>query len=274
MRILQLSDFHLRGDGALSYRVTDTRRCLDELVRHLEAMTPAPDALVLTGDLADSGDALAYELLRAALEPLCPRIYALPGNHDRRDRMRALLGPWCAPDPEIPEFLCQAVEDLPVRLLLFDTMSPGSHSGHCPPAAARWLAAKLRERPEVPAMVFMHHPPFKSGMGAMDEPFENVAELGEILGRAPWATLACGHMHRPIFTLFAGRLAMTAPAVAMQLELDLSPEGGDTFRMEASGYLLHHWDGVRLNTHVCQIPGTPGFDGPYPFVDKVNPTED
>ena len=64
MRILQLSDFHLRGDGALSYRVTDTRRCLDELVRHLETMTPAPDALVLTGDLADSGDEIGFELFR------------------------------------------------------------------------------------------------------------------------------------------------------------------------------------------------------------------
>lgn len=274
MRILQLSDFHLRGDGRLSYRVTDTRRCLDELVRHLETLAPAPDAMVLTGDLADSGDARAYELLREALLPLCRRIYALPGNHDRRDRMRSILGDWCAPDPGIPEFLCRAVEDMPVRLLLFDSMSPGSHSGHCPAAAARWLDARLRERPGVPAIVFMHHPPFKSGMGAMDEPFENVEELERILGQAPWATLACGHMHRPIFTRYAGIPAMTSPAVAMQLELDLSPDGGDTFRMECSGYLLHHWDGARLNSHVCQIPGTPGFDGPYPFVGKVNPTEE
>lgn len=272
MRILQLSDFHLRGDGRLSFQVADTLQCLADLTRHLKKLDPRPDALVLTGDLADNGDARAYEMLKEALAPLCPRIYALPGNHDRRDRMRGILGEWCRSD--LPGYLCQAVEDLPVRLLLADSMAPGSHSGHFPDEQAEWLEAALQAKPGAPALVFMHHPPFKSGMGAMDEPFENVERLEAVLEAAPWATLACGHMHRPITTRYAGLVAMTAPAVAMQLELDLSPEGGDTFRMECSGYLLHHFSGGQLNSHVCQIPGKPTFAGPYPFAGKENPLED
>lgn len=70
-----------------------------------------------------------------------------------------------------------------------------------------------------------------------------------------------------------GCIALTSPAVSMQIDLDLSPEGGDTFRMETPGYLLHHWDGSVLNSHICQIPCSPTFSGPHPFVGSVNPVE-
>lgn len=56
MHILQLSDTHLRGDNSLSFRVVDTRRCLDAATAHLKTMAQKPDIIVLSGDLADSGD--------------------------------------------------------------------------------------------------------------------------------------------------------------------------------------------------------------------------
>lgn len=149
-------------------------------------------------------------------------------------------------------------------------MEPGSHSGHCPESMARWLDACLQEDAGRPALVFMHHPPFLTGMGVMDEPFDGAEPLhDEALAR-----LCCGHMHRPIFTLWGDRPALTSPSVSMQIDLDLRPEGGDAFRMETPGYLLHLWDGARLNTHVCQIPAAADFSGPHPFADAVNPLED
>lgn len=273
MRILHLSDFHLRGDGGLSFRVVDTRECLETAAKHLRALERRPDAVVVTGDLADSGDAQAYGLLREALEPLGLPVYAVPGNHDRRDRMRDILGPWCPGDPAVAPYLCHVAEQEASRLVMLDTMRPGSHSGHFPEAVAVWLERVLAARPGVPTLLFMHHPPFATGMGAMDEPFENVERLEAILRAAPWVRLCCGHMHRPILTQWAGCLAVTAPAVSMQIELDLSPEGGDCFRLETPGYLLHHLEGGLWNTHVCQIPCTPSFSGPHPFVGSVNPVE-
>ena len=102
----------------------------------------------------------------------------------------------------------------------------------------------------------------------------NLAYSRAILEKAPWVRLCCGHMHRPIFTQWAGVAAVTAPAASMQIDLDLSPEGGDTFVMEAPGYLLHDWRDGAWNTHVCQIYGTPTYAGPYRFLDSVNPTEE
>ena len=79
-----------------------------------------------------------------------------------------------------------------MRLVMLDTMQPGSHSGHCPEAVAGWLERTLAARPGVPTLLFMHHPPFVTGMGAMDEPFENVGRLADILSRSPWVRLCCG----------------------------------------------------------------------------------
>ena len=46
MRILHLSDFHLRGDGGLSFRVVDTLECLRVVADHLKTLVQKPDALV------------------------------------------------------------------------------------------------------------------------------------------------------------------------------------------------------------------------------------
>lgn len=108
----------------------------------------------------------------------------------------------------------------------------------------------------------------------MDEPYENLESLCQIIKKAPWVRLCCGHMHRAIVTQWAGVVALTAPSASMQIDLDLSQEGGDAFVMEAPGYLLHDWCNGMWNTHVCQIYGTPTYDGPYRFLDSVNPTED
>ena len=84
MEILQISDLHLRGDGKLSFRKVDTPACLRTAAAYLHALNRMPDAIVITGDLADSGDEHAYHMLYEALGDLPVPIYAVPGNCDFR----------------------------------------------------------------------------------------------------------------------------------------------------------------------------------------------
>jgi len=273
MRILHVSDLHLRGDGRLSFRVVDTQACLVTAARHLAKLGQKPDCMVITGDLADSGDAGAYKILYETFHQFEAPVYAIPGNHDRRDRMRENLPGWCPTDPAIAPHICYTVDLGTARLVMLDTMQPGSHSGHFTPRVAEWLATILREKPEAPTLLFMHHPPFLTGMGAMDEPFENLDAFASLVRQYPNLRLCCGHMHRPIATVWQGLAAVSAPALSMQIELDLSETGGDAFRMETPGYLLHHWNQNAWNTHVCQVQSEPTFAGPFPFADSVNPTE-
>ncbi len=278
MRILQISDFHLRGDGKLSFQVVDTASFLKSTKAHLEHVFSLdgqkPDMIVVTGDIADSGDEKAYLMVYEALSSFNVPVYAVPGNHDRRDRMVRILKGWTIPNPQTAPFLCYAVQTEEARLLFLDTLNPGSHAGHMREAELAWLDNELQSNKTVPTLIFMHHSPFITGLPAMDEPFENREQLRTVLMKAPWARLCCGHMHRPIFTVWAGVPCVTAPAASMQIELDFTPEGGDTFRMETPGYLLHDFEDGVFNTHVCQIYKKTEFDGPYPFAGKVNPTED
>lgn len=278
MRILQISDFHLRGDGKLSFQVVDTASFLKSTKAHLEHVFALdgqkPDMIVVTGDIADSGDEKAYLMVYEALSSFNVPVYAVPGNHDRRDRMVRILKGWTIPNPQTAPFLCYAVQTEEARVLFLDTLNPGSHAGHMREAELAWLDNELQSNKNVPTLIFMHHPPFITGLPAMDEPFENREQMRTVLMKAPWARLCCGHMHRPIFTVWAGVPCVTAPAASMQIELDFTPEGGDTFRMETPGYLLHDFEDGVFNTHVCQIYKKTGFDGPYPFAGKVNPTED
>ena len=268
MRILQISDFHLRGDGKLSFQVVDTASFLKSTKAHLEHV------FALDGQKPDSGDEKAYLMVYEALSSFNVPVYAVPGNHDRRDRMVRILKGWTIPNPQTAPFLCYAVQTEEARLLFLDTLNPGSHAGHMREAELAWLDNELQSNKNVPTLIFMHHPPFITGLPAMDEPFENREEMRTVLMKAPWARLCCGHMHRPIFTVWAGVPCVTAPAASMQIELDFTPEGGDTFRMETPGYLLHDFEDGVFNTHVCQIYKKTEFDGPYPFAGKVNPTED
>lgn len=273
MRVFQISDLHLRGDGGLSFQTVDTAHWLVVAADHLQRVLTPEDVVVFTGDLADNGDRRAYERLREAFAPLPAPVYALPGNHDRRGLMREILPEWCPADPAVDPYLCYTVEAGPLRLVMMDGMHPGSHSGHCHPAVARWLETTLAQDTQRTTLLFTHHPPFATGMGAMDEAYAHVEVLAALVRQHPQVRLCCGHMHRPIFTLWQGRPALTAPSLSMQIELDFSPQGGDTFRMETPGYMLHHWHEGQCNSHVCQIPCQATFTGPHSFVGSENPSE-
>lgn len=265
MKVIQLSDLHLRGDGQLSYRVADTKTLLDNCIKHIKALPWQADILVITGDLAEGGQVGGYELLQKCLALLDMPIYLLPGNHDKRENLLQILGKYCPADSEIAPHLCYTIENLPMRLIFLDSTMPKSHSGHLKPSVAGWLKSKLSQFPDKPTLLFTHHPPFLSGFGKMDEPYENAQEFSDILSSYSNVRLCCGHMHRNITTMWANNLALTCPAVSMQIELDLSPKGGAAFRMETPAYLIHHFENGFCNTHTCQIPSHMDFSGPHLF---------
>src|SRR5947208_1030624 len=116
MLLAQISDLHVMPKGALAYGRVDTARLLRNAVAHLNRLDPRPDAVLISGDLADRGEALAYEHLREILADLQIPFYVIPGNHDRLDVFRRYF----ADQPYLPvdgEFIQFAIDDLPVRIV-------------------------------------------------------------------------------------------------------------------------------------------------------------
>ena len=94
--IAHISDTHLiAGDGDDLYGDVDADARLSELLERLENSPTRPDALIFTGDLADTGQPEAYRKLRERVEPLADRLGAeliwVIGDHDDRAALREHL---------------------------------------------------------------------------------------------------------------------------------------------------------------------------------------
>jgi 3',5'-cyclic-AMP phosphodiesterase len=116
-----------------------------------------------------------------------------------------------------------------------------------------------------PTLLLMHHPPFVTGVGQMDQyGLSGRAAFAEIILRhSQIERILCGHLHRAIESRFAGTIAGTAPSTAHQLVLDFRPEAPLKFALEPPGYQLHYWrEGMSLVTHTAAIGD---WAGPYRF---------
>ena len=268
MLIAQITDTHILPAGQLAYGVVDTSAYLERCVAHLNALAPRPDLVLITGDLVDGGKVEEYRQLRALLEPLQPPCFLIPGNHDDRALIREAF-PNHSYLHNGGEFIQYTVEEYPVRLIALDTLLPGEAGGLLCEARLAWLAAQLAEQPERPTVIFMHHPPHATGIALMDGMgLQNAEGLRQVVaGYRQVERILCGHVHRPIQTLWAGTMVSCAPSPAHQVLLHLGEEGKRYFIMEPPACHLHLWrPEVGLITHLSFIGD---YDGPYSFRRKA-----
>lgn len=268
--LAQITDLHIREPGRLAYGRLDTAPYLRAAVGAIGRLRQRPHAVVLTGDLVDKGAAAEYAHLAELLQPLEAAglpVYLMPGNHDERGALRTsfpahrYLGEG--------EFLQYVVDIGPpggLALVALDTVVPGASGGRLCAARLQWLDSALRGLAGRPVVVAMHHPPFDTLIGHMDEIglTAGAGELAEILhARGNVERVICGHLHRSIISAFGGTVASTAPSPAHQVCLDLSPDAAGAWVLEPPGFHLHAWAGPgQLVTHVAAIGE---FDGPHAF---------
>jgi len=242
MLIAQISDLHLRADGTLLNDRVDTVAALNACVEHLNGLAPRPDVVLATGDLIDVGRRQNFAALRQAFDRLAIPVYVIPGNHDRRDRLRDTFA-----DrnylPAVGEFLHYAVETYPVRLIGLDTVIPGEVGGRMCEERTRWLDARLAEQPDRRTLVFLHHPPFVTGIGFMDDPaFDGADRLERVVrGHPQVRQVVCGHIHRAIHTRWAGTAAAVAPSVVFQMALELNEGAPSAYVLEPPAISLYQW---------------------------------
>jgi 3',5'-cyclic AMP phosphodiesterase CpdA len=212
--VVQLSDPHLGadwGDG-------DPFAALAAAV---EAARPfRPDAVLVTGDLADHGADAEYERVHELLAPLAVPAHVLPGNHDDRATLRRQFAlPGAGADP-----ISYAVDLGPVRLVILDSTIPGEDPGTLDGEQLAWLEDALAAVPEQPTLLAMHHPPLRTGIPAWDAiglADTSRRRLGDVVGRHRQVSrIVAGHLHRTIAGELGGRSVLTVPSTYVQGRLD------------------------------------------------------
>ncbi len=92
VRLLQVTDPHLFGDESQTiYGVATAVSFRKVLAEAFAPGTPRPDAILVTGDIADDHTAAAYANFRRALQPYGLPVFCLPGNHDEPGLMTGLV---------------------------------------------------------------------------------------------------------------------------------------------------------------------------------------
>lgn len=265
MLIAQISDTHIMAKGELLYGRLDSSINLGLVVRQIFQLDTLPDCVLLTGDLTDRGTPSAYEHLREILRPLTMPIYAIPGNHDRRETMRAAFSDfeWMPRSPGAP--IRYSFDIGRLRVCALDTLVEGQDSGALGADQLAWLDERLAEAGERPAIVMLHHPPVKSGIPSMDAMrLRSPGELGRVIERhANVERVICGHLHRSMHVRWRGTTVSVAPSTVDQIFLAFQRHTPPAAIAEPIGFQLHYWDDDdRLITHVAAVGE---FDGPFPY---------
>jgi Icc protein len=257
MNIAQITDLHVMAKGRLFFNMVPTNAQLAQAVAHINSLDPRPDAVIASGDLTEHGRVEEYDMLREILADLIPPVFVIPGNHDRRETLlRAFAGEGYLPPPDAP-FVNYVIDTFPLRLIGLDTTVPEHHHGLMCEQRLRWLDDTLDARPDSPTLIFMHHPPFRTGVQWMDAAGLHGGRMMEEVVRQhrQVVRVACGHIHRPIHVAWGGTIATTSPSTCHQVVLNLTGRNGFELTMEPRAVQLHVWDySYGLISHLSYIP--------------------
>ena len=222
LRVLQLTDIHLFAAGDQSLMGVTTRDSLSMVVDYISKLIPAPDLLLLTGDLSQDGSPESYEQLMDLLTPLNIQIYWLPGNHDQLETMeRSLQNPLFKPDKA---FNCQSW-----RFLLLNSQIPGDVPGRLSQDSLDWLHDQLETHPNQPTTIAFHHPPITLNTKWLDSSaLQNPDDLFTIIDRFPQVKLVLfGHIHQEIEQTRGDITYLGSPSTCFQFARD-----HDTFMLD------------------------------------------
>lgn len=229
--IVQLSDPHIPGAGFLFDRIDACAR-VQASVEMMAAAGCRPDVLILSGDVANQGEAEAYVRLRpvidAALRRLGAKLLVAPGNHDDVALLRAhLLGRAPARGP-----LDEVLRVGGLRLIGMDSSVPGEVHGELDEAQLEALAGELAEPAADGTVLVVHHPPIwsttpMSELVALREP----QRLGAVIRGSDVRLVLSGHTHRVSAGTFAGVPVWISPSTGSQADV-LARNG---FRAHAGG---------------------------------------
>jgi Icc protein len=275
--LAHVSDTHLLAGDGRQYGAIDTvarfRSALDRLAR----LDPAPQALVVTGDLADLGEPEAYRALRALVEPYAvatgAQVVWCMGNHDERAAYSREL---FDKESDAPQDRVYDVTGL--RIVSLDTSVPGWHHGELRDGQLEWLAGLLATPAEHGTILALHHPPIPSPLVPAAEIIEllDTDRLENVLRGTDVRAILGGHYHFTSHSTFVGIPVSVAAATCYTVDtapldrLISAVDGHQAFNVV-------HVYADRVVHSVVPVPAAPEVDGfgidARPLLDALSPAE-
>lgn len=244
LRIIQITDLHLqaRPEEGLGWcphcHDLDTTETLCTVLDDIQVNEPCFDALVVTGDIAQDGEAEAYvqfdRLLRGEGSP----VYCLPGNHDDRQALHSALD---GDVVSMPRYIVK--KDW--LLLFLDTSKRGVNQGEITTIQLGWIKAMVEKFPQHHAALFIHHHPVPVGSEWLDTHhgmINSAAALAQLSSLPQLKTIVCGHIHQQLDHQYENIRILGTPSTCLQF-LPNSKHISFTAQTPAYRRLTLHRDG-------------------------------
>ena len=244
LRIIQITDLHLqastrRGLGWCPHcDDLDTSETLSTVLDDIQVNEACFDALVVTGDIAQDGEAEAYRQFARLLKGEGSPVYCLPGNHDDKQRLSAAI------DGKVVSMPRHVVKK-EWLLLFLDSSRRGEDQGNISAIQRGWIKAMVAKYPRHHAALFIHHHPIPVGSEWLDthHGMVNGEEALDELTRLPQLrTIVCGHIHQQLDCLRGGIRILGTPSTCLQF-LPESERLSFTAQPPAYRRLVLHHDG-------------------------------
>lgn len=249
--LVHLSDTHFVTPGEFLSGTGHPRDRLSELMNSLVAAEVNPQALIITGDLADRGEASAYRELKSVLTPAAKEMGAeivwVMGNHDHRETVRQeLLGEPASAAPYDTTVMLNGL-----RLIVLDSTVPGKHHGELSHEQLVWLEQVLSTPAPEGSILAMHHPPLPCVQDlAVTVELRDQDRLAEVVRGTDLRGILAGHLHYSTTATFAGIPVSVAAATSCTQDL-FKPRRGTRARDAAQGLnLVHVYDHTVMHTVV------------------------
>jgi Icc protein len=206
INIVQISDCHVSANEDAIYRGINPRETLESLLKPIKASNP--DALLVTGDLAEDGSESAYEYLHQTLEKLNVPMLTVPGNHDRASVQKRYF-----PNTPVDQAI---VFDLPGwQLVLLNSVIEKEVPGTLTDSMIKSLESVVLKS-NLPKIVVLHHQAVLCGSPWIDRfPLLNPEKLKFCLDEnTNIKAVLWGHIHQEFSAQHGQARLLGAPSTA------------------------------------------------------------
>lgn len=207
LSVLQISDPHFFADEQQTWLGINTT---DSFKAVLASIAEEADYVFLTGDLCQDKTIAGYrrlhQLLSARVDP--EKIITVPGNHDDAGFLRSIF--------RTPSRLVAAGW----KFIFLNTQIPGAIAGLLSPSELAILKKELNDQPELPTMIFMHHPPIAVGSAWLDpHQLKNGDDFFKAVQGHPSVQAVCvGHIHQQFESSHNGIAVLSVPSTCYQFK--------------------------------------------------------
>ncbi len=234
MRILQITDIHINK----LFELTNQVNVIENFSAILESgMEYRPDLVVLTGDLGHNDLQInVYQWIKEQLQSRGVPYRVIGGNHDDASMMADVFG-----DVQGTKlYFTYRVENF--KFLFLNTIY-----GKVDDEQLEWLKEEIKE--DI-AAIFMHYPPFLSGIPHMDTKYamqQRTSFLDVLLGVNQRFRIFTGHYHTERVIEYENVSVYITPSTFVQISdktLEFTP---DHYK---PAYRMLEWDGGTFKTWV------------------------